>query len=894
MSEAERPTTPDEDRGSPDDPEQDADWATRCRLRLHAAMALLGERDGPVSAAEIKEEAAARVPLTAYDLSTTRANDVRAWMNLFWALNIECTHAGWLHFNTSRYRLTREGRTAVTRFGPAEFWDEATARHTAWKHARDQLLPTGASDPAKTILHPGSAAAHVRRACAPLLSAWRDGDSALLPGTRLWSAETTSALAGYLQATPGVLGNELPGLAHDPARLLAAEALALLVGPFGDVPGAMKRIRVRTPLLAATTDPPGLPPPLSGDLEHGIVPGGKALVADPVGMLRSFVAILGHWWGQSPERQAEAWRDPRSWRRLLAEVGNKADNTGSADRDGQIIALLNLVAHPDAFTTLLRSEDRKLVVEAFANRLDRPTKDVDLDLFTIVLALQKEYGGRGVNLAAAPLVNVWSGRVDTGGAWLVRSQVDQRDLVGGWVANGIVSLSVGRFRQLPGRITSDSLSSLVEDVYADLPWVKREAKKRDVLAFVVGLRPGDLIATDDDGALRLARVTGGDATLQALGGSRLLTRPVSWSAERGARISELPRTIARRLRFAGGDVVNLTEILDLLEALDAGELGAAELAQTDPLAQSDPQGQAPRPAGPATLACDTVALAAALHHADAGWLDELIETLNERRQVILEGPPGTGKTQIVRKLVEACGLTPNEHTMVQFHPTYSYEDFVEGFRPTDGGDARLSVVPGPLKRLADEARAAPGRPHVLVVDEINRANLPKVFGELYFLLEYRDAEIELLYGDGKECFSLPGNLFLLGTRNSADRSSAPLDEATRRRFGFLSTGAGEPALAGVLSRWCQANSVPPGLAELRDRLNATLRERGGEEPLEFGPSYFMRPTLRDPSALRRLWLRELLPLLREHHYGDEGALASYRFSAWCAELGLAPAGAARV
>lgn len=868
-----RPILPDVDGASMDDPEQDPGWGTRCRLRLHVAMALLGERDGPVSTPEIKDAAAARAPLSEYDLATVGSTDGRAWATLFRLLNVECAHAGWLHCTNSRYRLTREGRAAVARFGPTELWDEAAARYTAWQNARDEILPAADADPARVIVHPGSAFAHARRAGAPLLSAWRDGGSALLPGTPLWSAETTGALADYLRRAPGVVPHDLPDLAHDPARLLAAEALALLVGPFGDVLGSTKRTRVRAPLLATTTDPPGLPPPLSGDLEHGFVLGGKALVADPVGMLRSFVCILEHWWEQPAERHAEAWRDPRSWRRLLAEV---------TDVDERVTALLNLLAHPEAFTTLLRSDDRKLVVDAFANRLERPTKDVDLDLFTIVLALQREYGGRGVDLAAPPLVNVWSGRVDTGGAWLVRGRVDQRDRVPDWVANGVVSLSVGRFRQLPGRTTPASLSELVEEVYADLPTVKREAKKRDVLAFVFGLRPGDLIAAEDEGGLRLGRVAGGDPTLAAHAGSTLLTRPVTWSAEDAATIGELPQVIRDRLRFNGEDVVNLTEILDRLEALDAGD--------ADPTEAGPPDGRPPA-TGPAVLGCDTAALAAALHHADSSWLDELVESLNERRQVIVEGPPGTGKTHLVQRLVEACGLRPNEHVLVQFHPTYSYEDFVEGFRPTggEGGGTRLSVVPGPLKRIADEARAAPGRPHALVIDEINRADLPKVFGELYFLLEYRDAELELLYSDGKERFSLPANLFLIGTASTVDRSIAPLDAGLRRRFGFGSMDAGEPALAGMLARWCQANGVPAGLAELRDRLNATMRERGLDSALEFGPAYFMRPALRDPSALRRLWRRELLPQLQLQHYGDQSAVAAYQFDAWCAELGLAPA-----
>lgn len=257
-----------------------------------------------------------------------------------------------------------------------------------------------------------------------------------------------------------------------------------------------------------------------------------------------------------------------------------------------------------------------------------------------------------------------------------------------------------------------------------------------------------------------------------------------------------------------------------------------------------------------------------------------------------EGPPGTGKTYVVQQLLTACGLTPNEQAFVQFHPTYSYEDFVEGFRPTDTkeGGARLSVVPGPLKRIADEARETPGRPYVLVIDEINRANIAKVFGELYFLLEYRDAEIELLYSDGKERFSLPKNLFIIGTMNTADRSIALLDAAMRRRFVFLSMDTGEPALRGVLGRWCMANSIPAAYATLLERINATMVARGLEASLAFGPSYFMRTSLRDPAVLRRLWRRELLPMLREHHYGDVVSLSAYRFDEWCAELGVIAAG----
>jgi 5-methylcytosine-specific restriction protein B len=865
--------------GSADGPDQDPEWASRCRLRLHAALEVLSEQSDPMRAPELQAATELKVPLTPYDASTTKSGAKRAWNHLFWNLTTTYEHVGWLHATPTGYRLTQEGRsTLVSGLGPQSLYEAAVAGYQEWDGARKETLPDIVADSAADVIHPGSSAAHALRACEPLVAAWRNEDSAFLPGTPVWSEEATSALSSYLRDATQPTAGELPGLASDTGRVLAAEALTLLVAPLSDMVGSTKRARVRGPLLPSI-DPPGLPWRVSADLEHGFVPGGKALIADPLAMLRSFVTLLEQWWAQPAELRSVAWQDPWAWRDLLAEMTRV---------DERVAALLSVVVHPGAFTTLMHAADRRRVVDAFADKLQGQTGEVDRDLLGIVLILQVENGGHGVDLSAPPLVNTWSGSIDTGGAWLVRGQVDQRDRVPVWVSQNVITLTAGRFRQMPAEPNQAALTSLVDELYGDLPVVKREGKKRDVLAFTLGMRPGDLVATDDDGQLRLGRVQEGQAALESIGGTTLFTRPVAWSAYE-MKITELPSAIRGKLRFKGEDIVNLTEILGELELLEAGP---SEATPADDLDDTDDGSGIPEPPARAVLRCDTVALAAQLYHADDSWLVELLDSLNERRQVILEGPPGTGKTFLVQAMLHACRLTPNEQALVQFHPTYSYEDFVEGFRPTGGGDigARLSVVPGPLKRIADEARTTPGKPHVLVIDEINRANIAKVFGELYFLLEYRDDEIELLYSDGKERFCIPDNLFIVGTMNTADRSIALLDAAMRRRFVFLAMDTSEPALNGVLSRWCEANAVPPALALLRERINQTMRDRGLEPALEFGPSYFMRPTLRDPVVLRRLWRRELQPMLREHHYGDEAALSAYRFEPWCVELGLIPAG----
>lgn len=861
--------------------EQDPDWAARSKRRLRAAIQILADKSGPISVQELRDEVIEAVPLEPYDRTTTATGSTR-WSNrLFWYTSTGYTHSGWLHAASSAYRITVQGRQALGSYPTAEgLFDAAVEGYKTWDLARGEDLASHDVDSVSQIIQAGNAARHALRAVDPVIHAWRHMDSAFQQGISAWSQGATDALSGYLQGTKGKLSPTLPGLDNDPARTLVAESLTLLLSPFTDVPGSTKRTRIRSPLLSMDEDPPGLPIELSADLDHGFVRGGKALGSDPVALLRGFVSILDRWWSLTDADRDAAWSDPWQFRDAV---------TGVAGVDERIPYLVALLVHPGSFTALLRSEDRAAVVHAFGDRLGTPTGDVDRDLCAIVIALQGENGGRGVDLLAPPLVSAWSGSVESGGAWLVRGQVEQQDWVNRWLERGIVTLGAGRFRQLPPDANQGNLSALVDDLYSDGKPVRREAKRRDVLSFVLALQPGDLIVTDDDGMLRLGRVADGEVALESVDGSTVMTRPVTWSADPGRMITELPTAVSNRLRFKGEDIVNLSEIVEQLEEFEVDEAEAPEEVELD--SSGDVQAaeisvRASVPPPRAVLTCDTAALATRLHHHDDSWLRELLDALDERRQVILEGPPGTGKTYLVQKLLDACGLTPNQRALVQFHPTYSYEDFVEGFRPTDSaGGARLDVLPGPLVRIAEQARDSPAKPHVLVIDEINRANIAKVFGELYFLLEYRESEIELLYSDG-ERFSLPDNLFIVGTMNTADRSIALLDVAMRRRFVFMSMDTDEPALRDVLRRWCRETAAPSALADLRERINETMRANGLDSALEFGPTYFMRAGLDSPRALSRLWRRELLPMLREHHYGDQAALATYRFDDWCREFGL--------
>src|SRR5258708_15308862 len=190
---------------------------------------------------------------------------------------------------------------------------------------------------------------------------------------------------------------------------------------------------------------------------------------------------------------------------------------------------------------------------------------------------------------------------------------------------------------------------------------------------------------------------------------------------------------------------------------------------------------------------------------DRVYLAEIVTLLQKKRQLIFYGPPGTGKTFVARRLGQFLAGDDDRIEIVQFHPSYAYEDFVQGYRPRIvNGQPGFELVDGALKRLADKARLAQDKTHILIIDEVNRGNLGKVFGELYYLLEYRDETISLLYS--RESFTLPKNLLIISTMNTADRSIALLDAALRRRFYFVPFFPDEPPIEGLLRRWLQRNT----------------------------------------------------------------------------------------
>ena len=249
------------------------------------------------------------------------------------------------------------------------------------------------------------------------------------------------------------------------------------------------------------------------------------------------------------------------------------------------------------------------------------------------------------------------------------------------------------------------------------------------------------------------------------------------------------------------------------------------------------------------------------------FFEEIHTLLEDKNQVIFQGPPGTGKTYVAQELAQHIAWSEDRVTLVQFHPSYAYEDFVQGYRPTlIDGQPGFELKDGPLLRAARSAAAEPGATHFLIIDEINRGNLAKVFGELYFLLEYRNSEINLQYSD--KPFRLPENLYIIGTMNTADRSIALVDLALRRRFYFVEFHPDSWPVKGLLHTYLAKNA--PGMEWVAKAVDDANQRLSNYREAAVGPSYFMKPTLEDAWA-KRIWDHTVRPYIDEISFGQSSS-----------------------
>ena len=654
--------------------------------------------------------------------------------------------------------------------------------------------------------------------------ALRADDSLFTPGEAIWSSRWLRELRERFVGRPDEgegdfyqkLRRQLAGSPPEVYQLMG-EVLYVhfLIVWRGGMSGENKKNRIEE-ILGWRAPVSTIPNDLVAGLTPGIANLGAGVARWRPYYVASVIEFVERWKKQEPDEPDHLLDDPWAFKGFLTGL---PFNQAGAQRE----ALLHLV-HPDTFEGIVSVDDKNNIAATFSDYVTEPTVDVDCKLVHIRQDLEAEHR-RDIDFYDDDIRTEWE--IDY---WVVQAADDIRDLVepDRFIGIGFVGTALGDLSDF----SRAELRSRVGNVY---PNSSTQATSQ-LWQFINEVKQGDyvLVPLVGQAFFHVGKVTG-----------EYTYNP------------SLPKPHRRSVQWI---LTNVSK--DLLDS----RLGRRTVHKADRHRETIDRLVRGRNRSPSGLS----ALSGELFF-PVEFLEEVEALLDDKKQVIFQGPPGTGKTYVAQKLAKHLAGSEERVTLVQLHPSYAYEDFVQGFRPTlKDGQAGFELRDGPLMRAAERARRQTNEKHFLVIDEINRGNLAKVLGELYFLLEYRDREMNLQYSDAP--FSLPDNLYVIGTMNTADRSIALVDLALRRRFYFVEFHPDREPVKGVLRRWLQDKAPGMGwVADVVERVNQHMSE---DRHAAIGPSYFMKDDL-DKAWVERIWEHSVLPYIEERRFGERESLDEF-------------------
>jgi 5-methylcytosine-specific restriction protein B len=758
-----------------------------------------------------------------------------------------------------------------------------------------------------------------------------EGDSLLTPGRGIWTLEHLDELLQHFVESP----NTAPGLrfleklhiqlepVSQAGKQLMAELLIehfLLISPTAI--SRASKVQTLEAVLSWLSEPPSIDPSIVELMGMGMVHPGQWAISRRDVQLTWLINFSRAWLGQPVERRASVRADPWALRAFTDAI----TDTGT---ENARLALLHL-AFPGTFAPIVSPDHKKEIVARFA---DLDGSETDIDRRISELQADLGHGGRvdwyleptrfrWQRHKSWPTLLSWIRRVHETAEWQAEERPDKVELGhrlaevrqrflggdGGWPAGLRAVLTDAKVNNItrwqdhvPFLDWLDQHDADAEPAF-DALW-RSEGPPEALLDRFLELLPPEALAVTAGVRLNVGSLLLAARGIEALPPLKVtpLRRAFQLAGWTGEREKSKPGSVRELYKWA---LVLFDEVLHDLPAgptdrLDVqSALWGIAMRDTRPASWSEQlwdefrafQGRPPEteiaaelPSPSADDRVDVVDhLAAAADDLLVGreFLDEIVALLDDKRQVILYGPPGTGKTYLAKRVAQALAEERGDRTrLVQFHPAMSYEDFIEGLRPQvvpESGQVTYTLSPGSFMLAAEAARAEPDARHVLVIDEINRGNLPKILGELLFLLEYRNEAAHLMYRPEKP-FTLPANLHIIGTMNTADRSVALIDAALRRRFHFVPFFPHEGPMKGLLHRWLSKKGGREDVARLLDAVNTDLRSAIGDH-LQIGPSHFMKDDLSDVS-LQRIWTYNVFPLIEEQLWGQPAEVGSWRWDA---------------